>query len=290
MIKFGIVTLTGKPNVGKSTLINAIAKREVAITSHKPQTTRNKINYIYTDQKYCISFIDTPGFHFQHNKLDDFINKQIWDAYKLSKIIFYIVDSTKEINEEDLEIINNLKSSEKTVFTLINKIDITNEKDIAKITTKVKSYLPKAKIIYISALEKKNINQLLDSIDPFLDSNQLSLSNTDNDNFIISEIIRQQIILNSYQELPYATAVTIKHKKYDKKTNTFSIFADIVVEKSSQKPIIIGKNGTKIKTIRIESIKKLNKIYDCKINLHLFVVVYENWRNDDHYLKEIGYK
>lgn len=291
MLKSGIIAICGKPNVGKSTLINAIANKEVAITSPRPQTTRNQINYLYQTKGLCIAFIDTPGFHFAHNKLDVYINQQITLAYKQAKIIFFIADPTKDINEEDLEIISNLKKiQDKEIFVLVNKVDLVNQKKLDEFTTKLHSLLEIKHLLYISALRKSNIDALFQAINPYLDEGKISLTNTDHDDFLISEIIRQQIIFNSFQEIPYATAVVIKHKKYDQKTNVFEIYADIIVEKSSQKPIIIGKNGQKIATIRINSIKKLKTIYDCQVQLHLYVVVADDWRNNDQYLKEIGYQ
>lgn len=292
MLKSGTVAICGKPNVGKSTLINALAKSEVAITSFRPQTTRNLIRYLYQDKNLCVAFFDTPGYCFSHNKLDEFENEQIKKALKHASIILYMIDASKPLNNEDLAIIKQIKNyADKQVIVCINKIDLVNDIAKNKLSHQLHEYLPSAKYLYISAKQHTNIDDLLKIIDDNLPAQAITDQQIiDNDQFLISEIIRQQIIINFYQEIPYATAVNIKHHKYDKQSRTYEIFADIIVEKASQKPIIIGKNGQMLKKIRINAIKKLKTIYDCSIILHLYVVVYDDWRNNEKYLKEIGYQ
>lgn len=289
-MKSGTVVITGKPNVGKSTLINTLAKKEVAITSSKPQTTRNQINYVYSDNKYNIAFLDTPGFHFANNKLDEFLNRQIKSAYKYADVAYLMIDPTREINDEDYQVIKLIKLFNiPYVILIINKIDLVNELEINNFINKVKNLIKLDEIIQISALKKININELLDKTGKYLSNEPIDIANTDGDNFIISEIIREQIIKLYHQEIPYSSNVVIPDKKYDPTKNLFIINATINVEKESQKPIIIGAKGSKIKILRIQSLKKLHKIYDCKIELHLFVAVKPNWRNKDNYLKDSGY-
>ena len=175
------------------------------------------------------------------------------------------------------------------VILVINKIDLDSEHKAESYTEKVKSLIKVKDVITISALNGNNIDKLLTVVEKYLSNNPITLQNTDGDNFIISEIIREQIIRNFKQEIPYATSVYIKHKEYKEKENKFIINADIVVEKASQKPIIIGAKGKAIKIIRVNSLKKLQTIYDCKIELHLFVVVKEDWRNNVNNLKDNGY-
>lgn len=288
--KYGTVVITGKPNVGKSTLINSLAKKEVAIISKKPQTTRNQINYIYQDDKREIAFIDTPGFHFSRNKLDDYLNLQIKNSYKYANIALLLIDLTREINDEDLEVIkmiNNFGVSH--VILIFNKIDSPKKQDVQIYKDKINLLIKVDDILEISALKGINIDMLIDTISKYLSNDQVVLQETNSDNYIISEIIREQIIKNLYQELPYATCVCIKKKNYDQKENVFEIYADIIVEKESQKPIVVGHGGNMIKKIGIDARKKLNNYYDCKIVLHLFVVVKENWRNNESVLKDGGY-
>ena len=287
---YGTVVITGKPNVGKSTLINQIAKKEVAIISQKPQTTRNQINYVYMTEEKEITFIDTPGFHFSRNKLDDYLNSQIKNAYKYANIALLFIDLTREINEEDLEVIKMVKSFNiDNVILVFNKIDACDKQVIDDYKQKVQELIKVNDVIEISALKNINTDILINIISKYLTNDQIVLKETDSDNFIISEIIREQIIKNFYQEIPYATCICIKKKNYDKSTNVFEVYADIVVEKESQTPIIIGHGGRMIKRIGTDARHKLQDYYDCKIVLNLFVVVKDNWRNNQSVLKDGGY-
>ena len=287
---YGTVAITGKPNVGKSTLINQIAKKEVAIISQKPQTTRNQINYVYATEEKEIAFVDTPGFHFSRNKLDNYLNSQIKNAYKYANIALLLIDLTREINDEDLEVIKMVKSFNiDNIILVFNKIDACEKQTIDEYKQKVQELIKVNDVIEISALKNTNTDILIDTISKYLINDPIILKETDSDNFIISEIIREQIIKNFYQEIPYATCVCIKKKNYDKTTNVFEVYADIVTEKESQKPIIIGRGGRMIKRIGTDARHKLHEYYDCKIVLNLFVVVKNDWRNNSSVLKDGGY-
>ena len=287
---YGTVVITGKPNVGKSTLINQFAKKEVAIISQKPQTTRNQINYVYADDEKEIAFIDTPGFHFSRNKLDNFLNSQIKNAYKYANIALLLIDLTREINDEDLEVIKMVKSFNiDNVILVFNKIDACEKQVIEEYKQKVQELIKVNDVIEISALKNINTDVLIKTISKYLTNDPIVLKETNSDNFIISEIIREQVIKNFYQELPYATCVCIKKKNYDPTTNVFEVYADIVVEKESQKPIIIGHGGRMIKKIGTDARRKLHEYYDCKIVLNLFVVVKKDWINNPSVLKDGGY-
>ena len=287
---YGTVVITGKPNVGKSTLINQIAKKEVAIISQKPQTTRNQINYVYATEDKEIAFVDTPGFHFSRNKLDNYLNSQIKNAYKYANIALLLIDLTREINDEDLEVIKMVKSFNiDNIILVFNKIDACEKQTIDEYKQKVQELIKVNDVIEISALKNTNTDILIDTISKYLINDPIILKETDSDNFIISEIIREQIIKNFYQEIPYATCVCIKKKNYDKATNVFEVYADIVTEKESQKPIIIGRGGRMIKRIGTDARHKLHEYYDCKIVLNLFVVVKNDWRNNSSVLKDGGY-
>ena len=287
---YGTVVITGKPNVGKSTLFNQIAKKEVAIISQKPQTTRNQINYVYATEDKEIAFVDTPGFHFSRNKLDNYLNSQIKNAYKYANIALLLIDLTREINDEDLEVIKMVKSFNiDNIILVFNKIDACEKQTIDEYKQKVQELIKVNDVIEISALKNTNTDILIDTISKYLINDPIILKETDSDNFIISEIIREQIIKNFYQEIPYATCVCIKKKNYDKITNVFEVYADIVTEKESQKPIIIGRGGRMIKRIGTDARHKLHEYYDCKIVLNLFVVVKNDWRNNPSVLKDGGY-
>ena len=290
-IKTGTVVITGKPNVGKSTLINTIANKLIAITSPKPQTTRNKIKFTYNDDKNKIAFIDTPGYHIPNNKLDMFLNSEIKNAYKLADIALLVIDLTREIDQEDIEVINIIKSyNVKKVILVLNKIDVAKQRIDQKYEAKVKELIEISQVIKICANKIESVKEVIDTIHNHLDDNNDLVEDVEiADNFFISEIIREQIIFNFKQEVPYATCIAIRKKNYDPNTNVFEIYADIVVEKESQKPIIIGAKGQMIKKIGTKSREKLLEFYDCKIVLHLFVVTKKDWRNDTTFLKENGY-
>ena len=290
-IKTGTVVITGKPNVGKSTLINTIANKLIAITSPKPQTTRNKIKFTYNDDKNKIAFIDTPGYHIPNNKLDMFLNSEIKNAYKLADIALLVIDLTREIDQEDIEVINIIKSyNVKKVILVLNKIDVAKQGIDQKYEAKVKELIEISQVIKICANKIESVKEVIDTIHNHLDDNNNLVEDVEiADNFFISEIIREQIIFNFKQEVPYATCIAIRKKNYDPNTNVFEIYADIVVEKESQKPIIIGAKGQMIKKIGTKSREKLLEFYDCKIVLHLFVVTKKDWRNDTTFLKENGY-
>ncbi|MDD6144901.1 MAG: GTPase Era [Malacoplasma sp.] len=290
-IKTGTVVITGKPNVGKSTLINTIANKLIAITSPKPQTTRNKIKFTYNDDKNKIAFIDTPGYHIPNNKLDMFLNSEIKNAYKLADIALLVIDLTREIDQEDIEVINIIKSyNVKKVILVLNKIDVAKQGIDQKYEAKVKELIEISQVIKICANKIESVKEVIDTIHNHLDDNNDLVEDVEiADNFFISEIIREQIIFNFKQEVPYATCIAIRKKNYDPNTNVFEIYADIVVEKESQKPIIIGAKGQMIKKIGTKSREKLLEFYDCKIVLHLFVVTKKDWRNDTTFLKENGY-
>lgn len=290
-IKTGTVVITGKPNVGKSTLINTIANKLIAITSPKPQTTRNKIKFTYNDDKNKIAFIDTPGYHIPNNKLDMFLNSEIKNAYKLADIALLVIDLTREIDQEDIEVINIIKSyNVKKVILVLNKIDVAKQGIDQKYEAKVKELIEISHVIKICANKIESVKEVIDTIHNHLDDNNDLVEDVEiADNFFISEIIREQIIFNFKQEVPYATCIAIRKKNYDPNTNVFEIYADIVVEKESQKPIIIGAKGQMIKKIGTKSREKLLEFYDCKIVLHLFVVTKKDWRNDTTFLKENGY-
>ena len=290
-IKTGTVVITGKPNVGKSTLINTIANKLIAITSPKPQTTRNKIKFTDNDDKNKIAFIDTPGYHIPNNKLDMFLNSEIKNAYKLADIALLVIDLTREIDQEDIEVINIIKSyNVKKVILVLNKIDVAKQGIDQKYEAKVKELIEISQVIKICANKIESVKEVIDTIHNHLDDNNDLVEDVEiADNFFISEIIREQIIFNFKQEVPYATCIAIRKKNYDPNTNVFEIYADIVVEKESQKPIIIGAKGQMIKKIGTKSREKLLEFYDCKIVLHLFVVTKKDWRNDTTFLKENGY-
>lgn len=279
--KSGTIVITGKPNVGKSTFINQIAKNKIAICSPKPQTTRDKICYIYHDNDSNIAFIDTPGFHIAKNKLDEYLNEQIKTSYKYASIFVLMIDLTREIDEEDLKVINLIKSiRNRKLILVLNKKDKVNNEIINKYIDQINKLIEIDKTLVISAKNNNDINEFLKVIKDYLQYDEILIDDNLSDDFIITETIREEIIFNCYKEIPYSTLVKIQDKSYDKIKNIFTIYANIIVEKNSQKPILVGKNGSMIKKIGTNVRKKLNNYFDCKIVLHLFVIVENDWRNN----------
>jgi len=275
MVKQGNICLIGKPNVGKSTLINNLLNYKLAITSPKPQTTRQSIKGIYNDNNYNILIIDTPGYHNARNKLDELMNYEVKKNLTISDCIFFLFDPTRPYDEEDDKILKLLKNIDlKNVILVITKIDSNAKKN--EYIEEVKTKFNFVSTISISSVKKEGLKELIDTAKPFLHDSDTLYKIEDDDNFIISELIREQIIFNTKKEVPYSTYVKIEKKSLD--GNLFNIFANIIVEKESQKPIIIGKGGSMIKKIGTYARKELLNIYDCKINLKLFVKVDEKWR------------
>lgn len=285
--KHAVVALIGKPNAGKSTIFNQLQKNDFAITSSKPQTTRNAIcSFIdFKDNKQA-TLIDTPGFHEANNKLDTFLNSEIKNSIKQATIGLFIFDVSREFDYEDKKILEFLFNSniEKKVLVM-NKID-SNKKNAVPSEYKFDSS------IEISAKQNYNLDKLLAYIEDNTIEENLDVSHftRPTDEFITSEIIREVCIHQLKKELPYAVGVMINEFNYDKEKNLLNIDANIVIEKESQKPIVVGSKGSMIKKIGIESRKKLLDIYDCKINLKLFVKVKNDWRNNDYEIRSLGYK
>lgn len=292
-MKSGFISIIGKTNAGKSTLINAITNSKISICTPKPQTTRNSIQGIYNDEDSQIVFIDTPGFLSPHQKLDEYMNKQAFSSLNGIDGVILLIDAGVSFNKEkDQAIQNNLKTLDVPLFIVFNKIDLTNIYLINNLKKEYKELFPNSEIIEISATKKVNVDLLLKKIKEILpDGYKFYPDNVKSDHplsFLISEIIREKILLFTHDEVPHSCAVKIE--KMEKTNNGYSILATIICERNSQKVIIIGKQGSMIKKIGIASRKDIEKLLNKKINLETFVRVEERWRNSDNYLKEFGYK
>lgn len=294
---FGNVIILGKPNVGKSTLINAIFNKKISIVSRKPQTTRNHINKLFVNDDYSIMFHDTPGYHKPKNKLDLFLNYEVRQSFKLQDLTLFLFDSTREWDSEDDMLLTELiKYKIEDIILIVTKIDVVTINDdfnqkIELLAKKINAFA----ILYISSFKNEDIIKLLSLISKNLvdikEINQYDIDhmNKDNDKLLISDTIREVIINNFKHEIPYSVAIKVDSFNYEIEKKLFKIFAFIIVEKDSQKPILIGKKGSMIKEIGIASRKELETIYDSKIFLSLDVKVKENWRDNNNFLKDIGY-
>lgn len=292
-MKSGFISIIGKTNAGKSTLINALTKSKISICTPKPQTTRNSIQGIYNDDDSQIVFIDTPGFLSPHQKLDEYMNKQAFSSLNGIDGVILLVDSSVFFNKDkDSQIQNNLKTLDVPLFIVFNKIDLTNIYLINNLKKEYQNLFPNAEIIEISAEKKVNLDLLLNKIKNILpEGYKYYPDNIKSDHpisFLIGEIIREKLLLFTREEVPHSCAVKIE--KIEKNNNSYNILSTIICERNSQKVIIVGKNGSMIKRIGIAARKDIEKLLDKKVNLETFVRVEERWRNDDNSLKEFGYK
>lgn len=292
-MKSGFISIIGKTNAGKSTLINLITKNKISICTPKPQTTRNSIQGIYNDEDSQIVFIDTPGFLSPHQKLDEYMNKQAFSSLNGIDGVILLVDAGVPFNEEkDSVIQNNLKTLDVPLFIVFNKIDLTNIYLINNLKKSYQNLFPNAEIIEISAQKNVNVDLLINKIKNILPEGFKyypdDIKSDHPISFLIGEIIREKILLFTRDEVPHSCAVKVE--KMTKNNNSVGINATIICERNSQKVIIIGKQGSMLKRIGMAARKDIEKLLNKKVNLETFVRVEERWRNSDNYLKEFGYK
>ena len=291
-MKSGFIALVGRPNVGKSTLLNAIMGRKIAITSDKPQTTRNIIQGIYTDNDSQMIFIDTPGIHKPKNRLGKILNKEAYISMDDVDIILFLVDITENLGKGDMFIIDLFKNTSKPVILVINKIDRLPKSEILHKIEEYKDLYDFDEIVPVSAIKGDNIDRLIsilkgkltDNIKYYEDDVVTNVSNS----FMISEIIREKILELTHEEVPHSVNVVTEDISYDK--NVVNIKAMIVIDRENLKRIIIGKQGTMIKEIGRRARIEIEELLGKKVYLELFVKVIEKWRDREKYLNEIGYK
>lgn len=282
------VAIVGKPNAGKSTFINHIAKSKISITSHKPQTTRVNIYFTLTLDDCTYQFIDTPGFHNPRLKFDVFMNSQVKDVLRQSDVVLYFFDLTSQLLEDDEKLLSLINQFEcKNTFLVLTKYDISSEKKASQVYEIINRKQPFANHINISVFKKINIDLLLKKIQAFAHQDNNLLNEKQDDKQYIAEVIREQIIFNTKQELPYACSVVVE--KFDNQNDIIDVGCVIYVEKEGQKGIIIGKNGNMLSKIGKHSRLALEKHFNKKMFINIFVKVKENWRDDEHFLKSIGY-
>lgn len=291
-MKSGFVSLIGRPNVGKSTLLNAIVGQKVAITSNTAQTTRNMIQGIYHGDNLQIVFVDTPGIHKPQNKLGKILNKQAYYTLDDVDVILFLADVTQTLGTGDKFIIEKLKETKKPVILILNKIDkIPYEMILPKIE-EYKDLYDFKEIIPVSAFKRKNIEELIKNVSKYLtddikyfdDKTITNVSTT----FSISELIREKILLLTKEEVPHSVTCIIEDISEDK--YTVSVGASIIVDRENLKKILIGKNGSMIKKIGMEARKDIEDLLNKKIYLDLRVKVVNNWREKDQFLNQLGYE
>lgn len=293
MFKSGFVSVIGRSNVGKSTLLNRILGEKLTIISDKPQTTRNKIQLIYTDENMQAIFLDTPGIQTPKNKLGDYMLKVSMSTLNEVDVITYIVDTTEEIGKLDSEIIEKLKLVNTKIILLINKTDKISSDKVNELVEMYSKFEIFEEIIPISALTGDNLERYLTSLKNNLPEGPMYYdkdSVTDQPiRQIVQELIREKALINLSDELPHGIAITIVKFKERQDKNLIDIDATIIVEKKSHKGMVIGKKGSMIKKIGTDARIDIEQLLDAKVNLKLWVKIDEEWRNKDSRLRYLGY-
>ena len=294
MYKSGFVTVIGRPNVGKSTLLNQVIGEKISIISDKPQTTRNKIQLVYTEDESQIVFIDTPGIQMPRNKLGEYMLKMSRSTLEEVDVLTFMIDNSMEIGKMDSMIIEDLKSISTPKVLLINKIDELKPEDVLQLIDKYNAMDMFDHIIPISALYGTNIDKYVEILKEMIPEGPQYFPEdmiTDQpERFIISEIIREKALINLEEEIPHGIYVAVDKVKKRPDKDLIDVFANIYCEKKSHKGIIIGKNGSKLKEIGMQARKDIELLLGSKVNLQLWVKIEPNWREKESKVKYFGYE
>ncbi len=291
--KSGFVTLIGRPNVGKSTLMNQLIGQKIAITSSKPQTTRNRIQTVYTGEKGQIIFLDTPGIHKAKNKLGEYMVSVAERTLKEVDLILWLVEPTTFIGAGERHIAEQLQKVDTPVFLVINKIDTVSKAEILTFIDTYKDIANFAEIIPVSALKGENTQDLMDAMFEYLEEGpQYYDEDTITDQperQIVAEMIREKALRNLEDEIPHGIAVAIDQMKERPGGRLIDIDATIVCERDTHKGIIIGKKGAMLKKIGSDARRDMEALLGCKVNLKIWVKVKKDWRDSDFLIKNFGY-
>lgn len=290
-MKSGFVSLIGRPNVGKSTLLNTLINEKVAITSKVAGTTRNIIQGIYNEPEYQIVFMDTPGIIKPINKLGKITNKQAMSLVKDIDCLLFVVDASAGLGKGDRFIIDVLKKTESPVILVLNKIDKLTKEDIIYSINEYKDLYPFQEIVPISALDNDNVDHLLEVIKKYL-KDEIRYFDTDiktsNSNyFMISEIVREKLFNVTVEEIPHS--LTCHTIFYEEKKDLIEVHVDIIVDRDTIKKIIIGKKGERLKMVGSLAREELEERFGKKVYLELFVKTIKNWKDKERYIKELGF-
>lgn len=290
-MRSGFVSLIGRPNVGKSTLLNQMIGKKVAITSSKPQTTRNMIQGIYNEPDIQIVFVDTPGIHKPSHKLGSYLNRQAYYSIDDVDVILFLVDASEEYGKGDQYIIDKLKETEKPVILVLNKIDCLSKDSLLEKINIYKDLYSFQEIVPVSALKNNNTDTLIsvlknylpDSI-PYYEQNQITNKPL---TFTIAEIVREKVFELTEQEVPHS--ITCVVEAIEKGKDSYHIHVAIIVDRDSLKKIVIGSRGSKIKEIGIRARKELEELLEKKVYLETYVKTIPKWRDKEKYLAEFGF-
>lgn len=290
-MKSGFVSIIGRPNVGKSTLLNTLVNEKIAITSDKAQTTRNVIQGIYNEKDYQIVFVDTPGIHKPVNRLGRVLNKQSYSFMKDVDVILFVIDAKEGIGKGDRWIIENFGKRDIPVILVINKIDKISNEQILMTITEYKDLYPFVEIVPTSALKKDNINRLIEVIKKYLTDEikyfDEDIITSNSLNFMIGEIVREKLLNVTEEEIPHS--LTCHCVKFNELTDIVNIMVDIIVDRDSIKKIVIGKNGSRLKEVGSLARMEIEKLVGKKVYLELFVKTIKDWKDKEKYLSELGF-
>ena len=291
--KSGFVAVVGRPNVGKSTLINALIDDKIVIVSDKAQTTRNRIVCVYTDEKKQIVFMDTPGIHKPKHKLGEFMVDQAVDSLREVEAVLFVVAANEKRGPGDNFVIEQLRKVNVPVFLIVNKIDTMEKQDLLEAIVSYENSYPFEAVVPISAKEKDNIEEVVNLLEKHLPEGPKYFPDdmiTDQpERLIISDIVREKILLQTHDEIPHAIAVDVDEMKTRDDGTTY-IRATIYVERDSQKGIIIGKQGAMLKLIGKQARADIERLLATKVFLDVWVKVKKDWRNKSGMLSELGYR
>ena len=291
IFKSGFVSIVGRPNVGKSTLLNCILDTKLAIMSDVAQTTRNTIQGIYTDDEAQIIFMDTPGIHKPQDRLGTFMNTTALNSIYGVDLVLFLAPVNETIGRGDKYIIERLKEADGPVFLVLNKIDMVSKEELIIKLQECQSLFEFKEIIPISAKNDDNVDLLLKNIKNYLQEVNMYYSKdhlTDHpERFVMAEFIREKILYFTRDEIPHSVAIVVERMLED--DQGVEIIATIVCDRKSQKGIIVGKQGSMIKKIRLNAQREMKRFLQVPVHLELYVKVENNWRNKQKYLKEFGY-
>ncbi|RAL25864.1 GTPase Era [Thermoflavimicrobium daqui] len=290
----GFVALIGRPNVGKSTLMNYLVGQKIAIMSDKPQTTRNKVRGVYTEERGQIVFLDTPGIHKPHSKLGELLVQTAQNALEEVDLVLFLVDAGQGIGSGDRFIIENLQKVKTPVFLVVNKIDQVHPDDLLPLIDQYRKLFSFKEVIPISALQGNNTSTLLNLIlrelpagPQYYPADQV----TDHpERFIVAELIREKVLELTREEIPHSVAVVIEEMSQRKNKNLIDIRATIFTERSSQKGILIGKKGSLLREVGKRAREEMERLLGSRIFLDLWVKVKKDWRNEEMLLRQFGYQ
>ncbi len=296
MKRSGFVSISGQPNVGKSTILNGLLKEKVAIVSRRPETTRDNLRGILTEKDCQVVFTDTPGIHKPHDLLGKVMLTRAQSSIMEADIILFVTEKRVAFNREDDNIVKRLPRPEegKKVILVINKVDrVKDKKILLPLIEKALEFYPFDEIVPICALKPDHLTKLMDVIRPLLPEGPFMYPEdqiTDkNERFLVQEIIREKILRETYEEIPHAVAVVVENWEEDDDTDRINIHATVFVERTSQKAIIIGKEGAMMKKIGQLARADIEHMLERHVYLNLWVKVFDKWKTNPHALREMGY-